>query len=87
VSGVQVRFRNDGGKNYARTEAHLVYRAVGDESTKVTFAWTDASGPHQASYVFTTTTPSDRNQDDWEIPTADGVRTRWVEFEPVSAGK
>ena len=28
---VRVRFRNDGGKNYARCEAHLVYRPAGLE--------------------------------------------------------
>jgi hypothetical protein len=87
VNAAQVRFRNDGGKNYARAEAHLVYRAIGDESTKVTFAWTDAGGPRQSSHVFATANDANRNQDDWQIPTAAGVRTRWVEFEPVSAAK
>ena len=51
-SKVRVRFRNDGGKSYARCEAHLVYRTAGKDSTQVTFAWSDDGGPHRASHSF-----------------------------------
>ncbi|MFO0967714.1 MAG: hypothetical protein U0793_19300 [Gemmataceae bacterium] len=73
---VQVRFRNDGGKVYARAEAHLVYRAQSDDRTKVTFAYTDTTGPHEASHVFGSTGTA-------EITTKRGTQTRWLEFEIV----
>jgi hypothetical protein len=73
---VRVRFRNDGGKSYARCEAHLVYRAGDKDGTKVTFAWTDDKGERQAEHTF----PSAA----WVVPTGREVRTRWVEFEAVA---
>ena len=39
VSKVRVRFKNNGGKAYARCEIHLIYRAAGTDKTKVTFAF------------------------------------------------
>ena len=81
VSSVRVRFRNTGGKPCRRAEAHLVYRAKGDDATKVTFDWTDDAGPHRASHVFGAGRPGD-----WAVPTGRDVRTRWVEFEPVPGG-
>jgi hypothetical protein len=87
VGSVQVRFRNDGGKNYARAEAHLVYQTTSPDSTKVTFAWTDDGGPHEASHVFAPSTASADDKPAWDIPTATNVRTRWIEFEPVNAAK
>jgi hypothetical protein len=87
VGIVRVRFRNDGGKNYARAEAHLVYRAIGNDATKVTFAWTDDRGPHEVSRVFAPATSPGKDQPDWDIPTDANVRTRWVEFEPESTAK
>jgi hypothetical protein len=72
---VRVCFRNDGGKSYARCEAHLVYRTAGKDGTRVTFAWSDDGGEHRADHTF----PSDP----WTVPTGRGVRTRWVEFEAV----
>lgn len=78
VSAVRVRFRNDGGKAYARAEAHLAYR-VATDPTRVTFAWSDAAGEHTAAHTFAGR-PGD---EPWAIPTGTGVRTRWVEFEPV----
>jgi hypothetical protein len=77
VSAVQVRFRNNGGKSYARGEVHLVYRSAGADGTKVTFDWTDDAGPHQANHVFRDKAPA------WKLPTGTNVRTRWVEFEVV----
>jgi len=76
---VRVRFRNDGGKSYARCEAHLVYRAGGD-GTKVTFAWTDDKGDRQAEHTF----PAGKEAAAWAVPTGRDVQTKWVEFETVA---
>jgi hypothetical protein len=62
-SKVQVRFRNNGGKNYARAEAHLVYQCSRPDVTKVTFAWSDDKGTHQATHNFTTGAPP------WQLTT------------------
>jgi len=42
---VRVRFGNDGGKNYRKVEAHLVYTVSNPSATKVTFAWAENGGP------------------------------------------
>jgi hypothetical protein len=76
-----MRFHNTGGIPYRRAEAHLVYRTRGTDDTKVTFAWTDGTGPHRQSHVFGAGKPAV-----WAIKTGRNVRTHWVEFEPV-AGK
>jgi hypothetical protein len=75
---VRLRFHNDGGKAYARCEAHLVYRTAAADATRVTFAWTDDSGPHEASHTFA----SAPEPPVWTVSTGKNVRTRWVEFEP-----
>jgi hypothetical protein len=76
---VRVRFRNDGGRAYARAEAHLAYRAAGRDATKVTFAWDDDGGPHQAAHAFG---PSGE-ETGWVVRTGRSVQTRWVEMEPL----
>lgn len=81
ASVVRVRFHNNGGKNYARAEVHLVYRTRGDDATKVTFAWTDDEGAHCAAHRFA----SCRGRTEpltWTVPTGRYVQTRWVELEP-----
>ena len=75
---LRVRFRNDGGKSYARCEAHLVYRTAGTDATKVTVAWADDAGPQQAAQTF------GANAAPWLVPTGRNARTRWVEFEPLA---
>ncbi|MCC2669805.1 MAG: hypothetical protein K0Q72_2276 [Armatimonadetes bacterium] len=75
---VRVRFTNDGGKAYARAEAHLVYAAPSQDPTRVTFTWTDDQGPHTASH----TVSAGKGPATWDLPTGRGVRTRWVEFAP-----
>jgi len=76
---VRVRFRNDGGKNNLRVEAHLAYRVPKQDSLRVTYAWSDAvADDHSASHVFE---PGDKPQT-WSIPTAKAVVTRWVEMQP-----
>ena len=75
---VQVRFRNDGGKRYLRAEAHMVHETASSDSTKVTFSWTDATGPQVASHIAAKAAV-------WKLPAGKNVQTRWVEFEPVAA--
>jgi hypothetical protein len=79
---VRVRFRNNGGKVYARAEVHLVYRTAGRDDTKVTLAWADADGPHQASHRFA---GGAAHPAAWKVPTSRKVRTRWVQMEAVAA--
>lgn len=80
-SAVRVRFRNSGGKSYARAEVQLVYRARGSDATKVTFDWTDAEGTHRAAHRFESRR-SRAEPSTWYVPTGSKVQTRWVEFEP-----
>jgi hypothetical protein len=77
---VQVRFSNNGGKKYLRAEAHLVYRTTGADPTKVTFDWRDGSGSHRETHLF-----GEGGAATWDLPTGQGVETRWVEFAPVAA--
>jgi hypothetical protein len=73
---IHIRFRNDGGKRYLRAEAHLIQNTGKPDPVEVTYRWTDSEGDHQQSHVFDT---SGR----WQLATAESVRTRWVDFEPV----
>jgi hypothetical protein len=77
---VRVRFANDGGKAYARCEAHLVYQPKGNDDTRVTFAWTDDRGQREASHTFA----AGAKPATWTVPTGRNVQTRWVEFAPVA---
>ncbi|MBY0513629.1 MAG: hypothetical protein K2P78_06920, partial [Gemmataceae bacterium] len=79
ATAVKVRFRNDGGKQYARAELHLAYRPANTDATKVTFAWADEGGDRVADHTFTAA-PGEMP---WTVPTGKGVRTKWVEFAPV----
>jgi hypothetical protein len=81
-SSVRVRFRNDGERNYARGEAHLVYRTKGADGTKVTVSWKDDKGVREASHVFAAEGPDEDAA--WTVPTGKDVQTRWVEFAPVA---
>lgn len=78
ASAVQVRFRNDGGKQYARAEVHVVYATEPNDPTRVTFGWTNESGPQAASHVLT---PASEPQT-WTLSTGKAVRTDWVEMQP-----
>src|SRR5712691_6853697 len=75
ASPVRVRFRNSGGRSYARAEAHLVYRTTGRDGTKVTFSWTDDRGSHQTSHVFAQAAEHDEGTGSWTVPTDRGVQT------------
>jgi hypothetical protein len=77
ASPIRVRFKNDGGKNYMRAEAHLVYRTGSKDSTKVTFDWSDDAGKHQESHLFAPGKPAP-----WDVKTGKNAVTRWVEYEP-----
>jgi hypothetical protein len=75
-----VRFRNSGGRNYLRAEAHLVYRTRGPDATRVTYFWTDSRGEHIESRHIS----AGRKTDKWTLRTASKVRNRWVEIEDVA---
>lgn len=77
---VQVRFRNDGGKPFLRAEAHLVHETEQLDATKVTFSWTDATGPHTASRTV-------GKAETWKLPTGKNVQTTWVELETVTGDR
>lgn len=79
ATAVKVRFKNDGGKQYARAEIHLAYKLPRQDATKVTFAWTDATGDHVADHTFA----GAAGEKPWTVPTGKGVRTKWVEFAAV----
>jgi hypothetical protein len=77
---VLVRFRNNGGKQYARAEVHLVCQPkTAREATRVTFGWTEAGEAKQASHVFATGSGLT-----WHVPTGKNVRARWVEMAAVT---
>jgi hypothetical protein len=78
VSSVRVRFRNNGGKQYARAEVHLAYPVPKSDATEVTFAWTDDAGDHSASHTFTGL-PDEKA---WTLTAGKNVRTKWVEMKP-----
>lgn len=82
ASAVQVRFRNDGGKAYARAEVHLVYRVPGSDATRVSYCWTDDRGTHRAAHVFA---GGRADPPDWQVRTGRETRTHWVAFETVKA--
>jgi hypothetical protein len=77
-ASVRVRFRNNGGKAYARAEMHLMY-PVPTDPVAVTFAWTDDRGDHTASHTYTGKT----GEQTWNLPTGKNTRTKWVEMTPV----
>ncbi len=78
ASNVKVRFRNSGGKAFARAELHLAYTLPATDPTRVTFAWADAAGEHTATHTFA----GKPGEAPWAVPTGKGVRTRWVEMTP-----
>jgi hypothetical protein len=80
ATNVRVRFRNSGGKPYARAEMHLAYALPRQDAAKVTFAYADSTGDHTAEHTFT----GAANEPAWTIPTGKGVKTKWVEFSAVA---
>ncbi len=78
MTGVRVRFRNNGGKAYARAELHLAYRVPTADATAVTFAWADDTGDHTAAHTFT----GKPDEPAWTLATGTNVRTKWVEMKP-----
>lgn len=80
TSPVRVRIRNDRGMEYPRAEVHLAYQTRGRDATRVTFDWTDRTGPHRLSHSFAA-----GSGEEWTVPTGKDVQTRWVEYEPVPA--
>lgn len=86
-SKVRVRFRNDGGRSYARCEVHLVYKAAGSDGTRVTFDWKDDAGAHRASHFFAAGEQIRPEANVWQVPTGGNVQTRWVEMKAVPSVK
>ena len=80
ASGVQVRFRNDGGKRNLRAEVHLAYRLPREDATRVTFHWKDHSGLHTENHTFAPGVPAGKPV--WKLATGTGVETLWVEYAP-----
>jgi hypothetical protein len=76
ASGVQVRFRNSGGKPVLRAEVHLAYAVRTTGRTEVTYRYSDSTGPHTATHSFTGTP----EEPAWELATGRNVRTEWVEL-------
>lgn len=73
---VRVRFRNDGGKRWLRTETHLVYEVPSRDKCRVTFSWSDDREARQtATHEF-----AGNEEQGWRIPTANRVVMHWVEF-------
>lgn len=73
---IHVRFQNEGGKRFLRAEMQLVEKTQVSDPIKVTYNWTETTGERQESHVF-------KSPGKWQLATGTGVRTRWVEFEPV----
>jgi len=80
ATNVRLRFKNNGGKQYARAEAHVEYKLPKKDATKVTFAYSDAAGEHTAEHTFAGTA----GEPAWTVPTGKGVKTKWVEFAAVA---
>ena len=76
ATAVTVRFKNNGGKQYARAELHLAYKLPTQDGTRVTFAYSDAAGDHTADHTFAGTP----GEEAWTVPTGKNTRTKWVEF-------
>jgi hypothetical protein len=75
---VRIRFRNNGGKRCLRAEAHLVLDTGPADPLRVTYKWSDSQGEHRQSHTFL-------GEGRWQLPTAENVQTRWVEFQPVAS--
>ncbi|HYG77612.1 MAG TPA: hypothetical protein VEK08_21585 [Planctomycetota bacterium] len=76
---VRVRFKNDGGKQYLKAEAHLLYRVNQPGATEVTFAWKEADGAiKNANHVY----PAGGGVEDtsWTLTAGKGVETLYVEY-------
>jgi hypothetical protein len=82
-SSFRVRFGNNGGKQYARSEAHLVYRTPKGDATEVRFAWSDDSGDRQASHIF----PGEAANPAWVLPAGKNVQTKWVQMKAARVGE
>jgi hypothetical protein len=82
---ILARFRNTGGKRYARAELHLAYALPTNDSTEVTFNWTDDRGRHQASRQFSAQDSDQAGM--WQIATGQKTWTHWVEYRPVRASE
>jgi len=76
---VRVRFRNDGGRTYNKTEAHLTYKVQQPGQTEVSFGWKEGAGAvKSASHVFAA--EAGKEDGTWTLETGPKTETVWVEF-------
>jgi hypothetical protein len=78
---IRIRFHNDGGKNVARAEAHLVYATQGHDLTRLNFRWKDDGGEHTEHRDFEVQESGKASL--WNLASGKGVVTKWVELEPL----
>ncbi len=81
---VVLRFSNDGGVQYQRTEAQLTYETPNNSPLRVTFQWAEGKEGENAtvrksSRVFLGR--PDEVESTWEIATGANVETDWVEMQ------
>ncbi len=84
ASQVVLRFSNNGGVKYLRTEVQLTYETPNNSPLRVTFQWSEGeeSKVLEASQVFASQSPGIEST--WKIATGENVETRWVEMQLVS---
>ena len=63
---------------HADASVDAIYPTESKDGTKVTYEWSEGAKVRRATNIFP---PSDSKP--WAIDTGRGVKTRWVEFEPV----
>ena len=77
---VRVRFRNDGGRNYRKVEAHLAYEVAKPSPTNVTFAWTEGGAGTVKTASKTFAQKPGTEDKGWTIGAGKNVATKWVEY-------
>ena len=75
-TNLHVRFHNNGGKRFLRTEMQLIEKTQPSDPVRVTYHWSESTGERRESHVF-------KSGGNWQLATGKDVRTHWVEYEPV----
>ena len=81
ASEVVMRFTNNGGVKYQRTEVHLAYETPNNGPVRVTFQWAEGKEATEktASRVFSMEPTGEEST--WAIATGENVETQWVEMQ------
>ena len=76
---------NEGRKDIARAEAHLVYGTKRSDSTRVGFLWRDVDGEHADFRKFASYPVAEKDLPGavWKLPTGKGTVTKWVSLESI----